>query len=49
MTRQHASTSCAIAAKGNGIEPADKEVLLRRLDFWQLENGLIREDRVLAG
>ena len=31
-----------------GIAPADKEVLLRSLDFWRLENGLIRENWVLV-
>ena len=31
-----------------GIAPAGKEVLLRSLDFWRLENGLIRENWVLV-
>jgi len=31
-----------------GIAPSDKEVLLRSLDFWRLENGLIRENWVLV-
>ncbi len=31
-----------------GIAPANKEVLLRSLDFWRLENGLIRENWVLV-
>lgn len=30
-----------------GIAPAGKEVLLRSLDFWRLEDGLIRENWVL--
>lgn len=30
-----------------GIAPVGKEVLLRSLDFWRLENGLIRENWVL--
>lgn len=30
-----------------GIAPAGKEVLLRSLDFWRLEQGLIRENWVL--
>jgi len=31
-----------------GIPPIDKEVLLRSLDFWRLENGRIRENWVLV-
>lgn len=31
-----------------GIAPAGKEVLLRSLDFWRLEKGLIRENWVLV-
>jgi len=31
-----------------GIAPSDKEVLLRSLDFWRMENGLIRENWVLV-
>ena len=31
-----------------GIAPAGKEVLLRSLDFWRLDNGLIRENWVLV-
>jgi len=31
-----------------GIAPSNKEVLLRSLDFWRLENGLIRENWVLV-
>ena len=31
-----------------GIAPAGKEVLLRSLDFWRLENGRIRENWVLV-
>ncbi|MEM7083015.1 MAG: ester cyclase [Pseudomonadota bacterium] len=31
-----------------GIAPVGKEVLLRSLDFWRLENGLIRENWVLV-
>lgn len=31
-----------------GIAPAGKEVLLRSLDFWRLEEGLIRENWVLV-
>jgi len=31
-----------------GIAPAGREVLLRSLDFWRLENGLIRENWVLV-
>ena len=31
-----------------GIAPAGKEVLLRSLDFWRCENGLIRENWVLV-
>ena len=31
-----------------GIAPAGQEVLLRSLDFWRLENGLIRENWVLV-
>ena len=31
-----------------GIAPAGKEVLLRSLDFWRLEDGLIRENWVLV-
>jgi hypothetical protein len=31
-----------------GIAPAGKEVLLRSLDFWRLENGVIRENWVLV-
>lgn len=31
-----------------GIAPAGKEVLLASLDFWRLENGLIRENWVLV-
>ena len=30
-----------------GIAPAGKEVVLRSLDFWRLERGLIRENWVL--
>jgi len=31
-----------------GIAPSNQEVLLRSLDFWRLENGLIRENWVLV-
>lgn len=31
-----------------GIPPVDKEVLLRSLDFWRIEDGLIRENWVLV-
>lgn len=31
-----------------GIAPAGREVLLRSLDFWRMENGLIRENWVLV-
>ncbi len=31
-----------------GIAPVGKEVLLRSLDFWRMENGLIRENWVLV-
>lgn len=31
-----------------GIAPAGREVLLRSLDFWRLEDGLIRENWVLV-
>jgi predicted ester cyclase len=31
-----------------GIAPAGREVLLRSLDFWRLEGGLIRENWVLV-
>jgi len=31
-----------------GIAPSNKEVLLRSLDFWRMENGLIRENWVLV-
>jgi len=31
-----------------GVAPAGKEVLLRSLDFWRMENGLIRENWVLV-
>ncbi|MEM6385564.1 MAG: ester cyclase [Pseudomonadota bacterium] len=31
-----------------GIAPSDKEVTLRSLDFWRLEDGLIRENWVLV-
>ena len=31
-----------------GIAPADREVLLRSLDFWRMENGKIRENWVLV-
>lgn len=31
-----------------GIAPSGKEVLLRSLDFWRLEDGLIRENWVLV-
>lgn len=31
-----------------GIPPINKEVLMRSLDFWRLENGLIRENWVLV-
>lgn len=31
-----------------GIAPAGKEVLLRSLDFWRMEEGLIRENWVLV-
>ena len=31
-----------------GIAPAGREVLLRSLDFWRLENGVIRENWVLV-
>ena len=30
-----------------GIAPAEKVVVLRSLDFWRLERGLIRENWVL--
>lgn len=31
-----------------GIAPAGREILLRSLDFWRVENGLIRENWVLV-
>ncbi len=31
-----------------GIAPSDKEVFLRSLDFWRMEDGLIRENWVLV-
>ena len=31
-----------------GIAPSNKEVLLRSLDFWRMEHGLIRENWVLV-
>ncbi|MBD3678992.1 MAG: ester cyclase [Rhodobacteraceae bacterium] len=31
-----------------GIPPVDKEVMLRSLDFWRMEDGLIRENWVLV-
>ena len=31
-----------------GIAPVDQEVCLRSLDFWRLEQGLIRENWVLV-
>ena len=31
-----------------GVAPSDREVLLRSLDFWRLEDGLIRENWVLV-
>jgi predicted ester cyclase len=31
-----------------GIAPAGREVLLRSLDFWRMENGMIRENWVLV-
>ncbi|MES0862747.1 ester cyclase [Ruegeria sp. SCPT10] len=31
-----------------GIAPSDKRISLRSLDFWRLENGLIRENWVLV-
>ncbi len=31
-----------------GIAPAGKEVTLRSLDFWRLEDGMIRENWVLV-
>lgn len=31
-----------------GIPPVDKEVLMRSLDFWRVEDGLIRENWVLV-
>ncbi len=31
-----------------GIAPVDKEVLMRSLDFWRVEQGLIRENWVLV-
>ena len=31
-----------------GIPPVDKEILLRSLDFWRVEDGLIRENWVLV-
>lgn len=31
-----------------GIAPAGKEIFLRSLDFWRMENGLIRENWVLV-
>jgi hypothetical protein len=31
-----------------GIAPAGREVLLRSLDFWRVEEGLIRENWVLV-
>ena len=31
-----------------GIAPPGKEVLMRSLDFWRLEDGLIRENWVLV-
>ena len=31
-----------------GIAPTGQEILLRSLDFWRLEEGLIRENWVLV-
>ena len=31
-----------------GLAPAGREVLLRSLDFWRMEDGLIRENWVLV-
>ena len=31
-----------------GIAPVGKQVSLRSLDFWRIENGLIRENWVLV-
>jgi hypothetical protein len=31
-----------------GIAPSGKRITLRSLDFWRLENGLIRENWVLV-
>ena len=31
-----------------GIAPVNKEIMLRSLDFWRLESGLIRENWVLV-
>ncbi len=31
-----------------GLPPVNKEILLRSLDFWRVENGLIRENWVLV-
>jgi hypothetical protein len=30
-----------------GLAPAGKEILMRSLDFWRMEDGLIRENWVL--
>ena len=31
-----------------GIAPVNKEIMLKSLDFWRLESGLIRENWVLV-
>jgi hypothetical protein len=31
-----------------GISPSNKELTMRSLDFWRIENGLIREKWVLV-
>jgi hypothetical protein len=31
-----------------GLPPLGREVLMRSLDFWRVENGLIRENWVLV-
>jgi len=31
-----------------GIAPPNKELTMRSLDFWRIENGLIRENWVLV-
>jgi len=31
-----------------GIAPAGKRITLRSLDFWRIENGLIRENWVMV-